>query len=354
MNEFEKKLKEVEIKLLTLKKEAASAQEKHEGYQKVLLEKKQLEENLIKNNYLEAEHKKDQSAVAQLKEQLQKAGKEDEARSEQAQRIKEINQLSTKRHALKKEETSLLEQQKPYKGLKDERALIEAKEITLKKECDELIAQKEKLLQEKGRIEADQANLKKLEEHAANFITESKKLSLEIEEYDVISQALGKEGIQALLIEQALPEIENEANALLSQLTDNQSHIIIDSLRDLKKGGSKETLDIKISDASGIRPYELFSGGEAFRIDFALRIAISKLLARRAGTSLQTLIIDEGFGSQDEDGLNNIMEVIHKIQDSFCKVIIVSHLASMKEQFPVHFYVEKLAQGSAVTIIEQG
>ena len=58
--------------------------------------------------------------------------------------------------------------------------------------------------------------------------------------------------------------------------------------------------------------HELFSGGEAFRIDFALRIAISKLLARRAGTALQTLIIDEGFGSQDEEGLAHIMEALYR------------------------------------------
>ena len=104
----------------------------------------------------------------------------------------------------------------------------------------------------------------------------------------------------------------------------------------------------------GIRPYELFSGGEAFRIDFALRIAISKLLARRAGTTLQTLIIDEGFGSQDEDGLAHIMDAIHCIQDDFSKVIIVSHLASMKNQFPVHFMVQKQATGSTVAIVELG
>ncbi|MEX0672271.1 MAG: SbcC/MukB-like Walker B domain-containing protein, partial [Candidatus Babeliales bacterium] len=107
-------------------------------------------------------------------------------------------------------------------------------------------------------------------------------------------------------------------------------------------------------DAVGIRPYEMFSGGEAFRIDFALRIAISKLLARRAGTSLQTLIIDEGFGSQDEEGLSHIMDALYKIQDDFSKIIIVSHLPSMKNQFPVHFIVEKGAQGSSVTICEQG
>ena len=149
-----------------------------------------------------------------------------------------------------------------------------------------------------------------------------------------------------------MPEIEQEANDLLSKLTDNQTHIFIESLRDLKKGGTKETLDINISDSNGIRPYEMFSGGEAFRIDFALRIAISKLLARRAGTSLQTLIIDEGFGSQDEEGLSRIMDVIYKIQDDFEKVIIVSHLTTMKDQFPVHFIIEKEHQGSVITIRE--
>ena len=77
-------------------------------------------------------------------------------------------------------------------------------------------------------------------------------------------------------------------------------------------------------------------------------------MARRAGTALQTLIIDEGFGSQDEEGLNNIMEAIYKIQDDFAKVIIVSHLATMKDQFPVHFVIEKGAHGSTVKIVEQG
>ncbi len=172
--------------------------------------------------------------------------------------------------------------------------------------------------------------------------------------YQTIAHVLGKDGIQALLIEQAIPEIEQEANNLLEKLTDNQAHLFIESVRDLKSGKSKETLDIHISDAIGIRSYELFSGGEAFRIDFALRIALSKLLARRAGTSLQTLIIDEGFGSQDEEGLSHIMDALYKIQDDFAKIIIVSHLPYMKDQFPVHFVVHKTGQGSSIKIIEQG
>ncbi len=179
-------------------------------------------------------------------------------------------------------------------------------------------------------------------------------LQSDINAHQLIGQAFSKNGIPALLIEEIIPELESEANLLLQKLTNNQAQIFIESVRDLKKGGIKETLDIHISDSAGIRPYEMFSGGEAFRIDFALRIAISKLLARKSGTPLQTLIIDEGFGSQDEEGLQKIMDALYKIQNDFAKIIIVSHLPLMKDNFPVHFVIEKNALGSQIRIEERG
>ncbi|CDK31012.1 AAA family ATPase [Candidatus Babela massiliensis] len=232
--------------------------------------------------------------------------------------------------------------------------LLQNQEYLIDQKLQEISLKKEKLILQQGSIAEqdkilDQKN-KEYNDQKCNLDT----LSREIEDYKAISTALGKDGIQALLIEDAIPEIENEANILLGRMTDNQSHIIIESLKDLKSGGTKETLDIKISDPLGLRPYELFSGGEAFKIDFALRIAISKLLARRAGASLQTLIIDEGFGSQDEEGLAHIMNIIYKIQEDFEKIIVVSHLNSMKEQFPVHFLVHKTPQGSLIKVVEQG
>ena len=209
-------------------------------------------------------------------------------------------------------------------------------------------------MQQKGSLETIQKNIAKHKEELKRIQKQIVEQKLTQHEYSTIAAAAGKDGIQALLIEEVLPEIEYEANELLGRLTYNQSHIIIESLKDLKNGSTKETLDIFISDTLGIRPYEMFSGGEAFRIDFALRIAISKLVARRSGTSLQTLIIDEGFGSQDSDGLGLIMDALYAIQDDFEKIIIVSHLPIMKEQFPVHFCIEKTAQGSTVTVMQQG
>ncbi len=238
---------------------------------------------------------------------------------------------------------------------------VDVLEAQLKKREQEFSAQGEEIrqqlnavLQQQGRLRQEVEYCAKLRIEQDQCRKESDDLLGKVQEFRVIADALGKDGIQALLIEAAIPEIELTANALLARLSDQNARIFIESLRDLKRGGTRETLDINISDNAGMRPYEMFSGGEAFRIDFALRVAISQLLAKRSGAALQTLIIDEGFGSQDEDGLALIMDVLYKVQDSFAKIIVVSHLPGMKDQFPVHLVVEKSVQGSYVTVVEQG
>ncbi|MGA9530980.1 MAG: SMC family ATPase, partial [Candidatus Babeliales bacterium] len=223
-----------------------------------------------------------------------------------------------------------------------------------KQQQEQITQRKNQLLEQRGSLEEKLKQLTECDKESSSYAERIKDNETNIHDYTIIASATSQDGIQALLIEETIPELEHEANYLLGRLTNNQTHMRINSLRDLKKGGTKETLDITISDPIGIRPYELFSGGEAFRIDFALRIAISKLLARRAGTSLQTLIIDEGFGSQDEEGLAHLMNALHIIQDDFAKIIVVSHLESMKNQFPVHFYIEKKSTGSVLRVIENG
>ena len=159
--------------------------------------------------------------------------------------------------------------------------------------------------------------------------------------YDDLARMFGKNGIQAIMIENAIPELEEEANRILSRVSDNAMHVTLETQRDTRAGGVAETLDIKISDDLGTRNYELFSGGEAFRINFALRIALSRMLARRAGARLRTLVIDEGFGTQDTQGLERLVEVIKAIRDDFAKIIIITHLRELKNAFETHIEVTK-------------
>jgi exonuclease SbcC len=176
------------------------------------------------------------------------------------------------------------------------------------------------------------------------------KLSKEVSIYNELAQAFGKKGVQMMLIENALPDIENEANELLGRMTDNRMHVKFDTQKPTRKGDIQETLEIIISDELGARPYETYSGGEAFRIDFAIRIALSKLLAKRAGAPLPTLIIDEGFGTLDNTGLEKIKEAINSIRNDFEKIIVITHIDELKDAFPSRINVTKTPNGSVIEV----
>ncbi|MFC1975919.1 AAA family ATPase [Chloroflexota bacterium] len=166
-----------------------------------------------------------------------------------------------------------------------------------------------------------------------------------------LQYAFGKKGVQAVLIESAIPEIEDEVNRLLGRMTDSRMHVRFETQREAKSSDSTiETLDIRISDEVGSRDYELYSGGEAFRVNFAIRVALSKVLARRAGAQLQTLVIDEGFGTQDGQGRERLVEAINTIQDDFEKIIVITHIDELKDAFPVRIDVWKTDEGSQVAI----
>ena len=78
----------------------------------------------------------------------------------------------------------------------------------------------------------------------------------------------------------------------------------------------------------------MYSGGESFRVNFAIRIALSRLLARKAGARLQTLIIDEGFGTQDAKGRERLVEAIETIRDEFSLILAITHIEERKRGCP--------------------
>jgi DNA repair protein SbcC/Rad50 len=176
------------------------------------------------------------------------------------------------------------------------------------------------------------------------------KLAEEKAAFEELRLAFGKKGIQAMIIEAVIPEIEVEANRLLARMTGGRMNVRFETQRELQSGDMAETLEIKISDELGTRDYALYSGGEAFRVNFAIRIALSKLLARRAGAQLQMLVIDEGFGTQDAEGRERLVEAINSIQDDFVRILVVTHIEELRDQFPAHIEVIKTAEGSQVTI----
>lgn len=168
-----------------------------------------------------------------------------------------------------------------------------------------------------------------------------KEIESDIDDYTVLAESFGKKGIQAVIIENAVPEIESDANRILSRLTDSKMHVGLVTQHKTKAGSMVETLDLLIGDELGTRNYELYSGGEAFKVNFAIRVALSRLLARRSGAKLETLIIDEGFGSQDEISRDRLVKAIRSIQSDFARIIVITHISDIKEMFPVQIQVTK-------------
>ena len=186
------------------------------------------------------------------------------------------------------------------------------------------------------------------------FEKECDEIQKQIARHRTLERAFGKDGVPALLIEQALPQIEDKANELLDRLSDGNMSIRFATqteYRDKRRDDLKETLDIQISDSAGIRNYEMYSGGEAFRVNFAIRLALSKILAQRKGARLQTLVIDEGFGSQDIQGRQRLIEAINLVKQDFAKILVITHLDELKDAFPTRIEVEKTERGSTLRVI---
>ncbi len=254
-------------------------------------------------------------------------------------------------------ETEIARQDAEYQSVKSALALSEQSAPDLDEAERNFLAMSEQeniLNQEVGAARQKVNVLAELRERKSACEADRESLALKISQYKALERAFGKDGVPALLIEQALPEIESRANELLDRLSEGRMSVRFVTqaeYKDKKREDLRETLDIQISDGAGLRDYEMYSGGEAFRVDFAIRLALSEVLAQRKGARLQTLVIDEGFGSQDVQGRQRLIEAINLVKHDFAKILVITHLDELKDAFPNRIEVEKTPQGSEIKVL---
>lgn len=233
-------------------------------------------------------------------------------------------------------------------------AALQTQERDIRQAEDARRQENEQAARGAGRREQALARCDALKTDRADKSVQFAAAKTDAEGFKQLADAFGKNGVQALIIENAIPELQEETNRLLERLTDGDMTVYFETLRAAKskKDQTIETLDIKVSDSLGTRPLEMYSGGEGFRAAFALRIALSKLLARRAGAKLQTLIIDEGFGTQDGAGREKLVDALNVIKSDFEKIIIITHIDELKDAFPTRIEITKTTSGSQITVLE--
>ena len=163
--------------------------------------------------------------------------------------------------------------------------------------------------------------------------------------------AFGVTGIPARIIESVLPELTGYAQELLDQLRPGMA-LSIRAQRAKRDGkGIVEALDLVVRDDVGERPLALFSGGERMSVSLALAVGLSRLVARRAGTAIRTLVIDEpdGLDAEARRAFGLALRVLAH-HGELERVVVVSHHEDLAE---VGDAVYRVSKGPGGSVVEQ-
>lgn len=192
-----------------------------------------------------------------------------------------------------------------------------------------------------GKVTSEIERLEKLAKEAEGKRVEVETTRQAIEINDTLARAFGKDGIPQLLIDSAIPQIQDILNDLLSGL-DNAFAVSISTQKALKSGKIDESLDIIVSDAAGSRDISSFSGGEQKLLRTILRIALAIFQAQRAGKKLEVFFIDEAFDALDRDNAVRLLGILAKLQERFNQVFIISHTDDLIVDLPNIIRLEKV------------
>ena len=138
------------------------------------------------------------------------------------------------------------------------------------------------------------------------------------------------------------------ANVRLSAMSAGRYELVRTDEAESRRARSGLTLSVIDRHTGQERGPASLSGGETFYTSLALALGLADVVkAEAGGVDLDTLFIDEGFGSLDADTLDQVMAVIDELRDRGRVVGIVSHVADLKDRVPERLEVRRLPDGSS-------
>lgn len=141
-----------------------------------------------------------------------------------------------------------------------------------------------------------------------------------------IAEALDK--LRVELNDRIRPELESIASELLSTMTDGRYNVL----------EINDNYQAMIRDDGELKP--VISGGEDDIVNLALRLAISQMIADRAGQSFSLLVLDEVFGSLDDVRRDNVIALLQNLKHRFEQIILITHIESIHDAVDNCMWVE--------------
>lgn len=144
-------------------------------------------------------------------------------------------------------------------------------------------------------------------------------------------------------------QIVLEANQRLEQMTNGRYELLLEE--DITNLKSQSGLDLQVYDyhTGKVRSVRSLSGGESFQAALSLALGVSGVISQFAGgIRIETMFIDEGFGSLDEQSLELAVESLYQLAKQGCMIGIISHVKELKEQIFHQIEVKKEQKGSRI------
>ena len=169
--------------------------------------------------------------------------------------------------------------------------------------------------------------------------------------YGILSNQFGEKGIQKAIINKAEIAIVRLSNQMLDNLSGGRSKL---QLREA--GGNKKALDLEVWDSQtgGDKPIlaGLASGSQRFRIAISLALGIGQYIGNESNR-IESVIIDEGFGSLDREGRESIIQELHNLSRHLKRIILVSHQEEFSRGFSTGYEVQLVDGASQVKPLTQ-
>ncbi|KAA1376083.1 AAA family ATPase [Aeromicrobium fastidiosum] len=155
-----------------------------------------------------------------------------------------------------------------------------------------------------------------------------------------------KMALETFALAAELEEIVRAANARLVHMTGGRYEFLHSDALAGRGAQSGLALDVLDAFTGETRPPQSLSGGEKFQASLALALGLAEVLTNRAGgIRLDTLFIDEGFGSLDADTLETTMATLDDLREGGRTIGLISHVEAMKESIPAQLFVDRTDGG---------
>lgn len=263
----------------------------------------------------------------------------------------EFNTLRQEMEKIEKEgkELGILDKQTEIKNLTNELTrLMSKKELDI----SEVYAKISTIDKSISKYESEVTNLDEINKIIWEKRTLIDRLSVTGLRYNVLQDAFGKNGIPAMIISNVTNELEFNINQILRELTNKNISVKVVTEKNLKSSSElADTMEIIVRNGLFERPYNLYSGGEKYRIDLAIRLALSKMLSNRNNFRLETLIVDEPSGL-DREGLVDFKETISNLSKMFKKIFVISHLTELIESTEDRFTLVQVRSENGVSFVK--